>query len=512
VATYAGTGSGYNFPKKSSIDKFGNFVVAGNSDSTGGYDYIILKYSPGGELLWKQRYNGIGNDYDYLTGMVLDDSGNVYVTGESSEGVALGGINWVTIKYNANGEMMWKKSLNWIYNNTDEPFGMNIDRENNIYVVGFGRTVSVYRQMLTIKYSSNGDSLWTKVYRNSPTTHDWGYSVSIDNSLNVYSSGYGVLPVNNEIVTIKYDKSGNEKWIKKYPTYDGDYLRPTLSEVDNESNLIVIGNNYISNNYDFVTLKYSSNGKLLWNRVYNGGNTDRANSLYIDKLSNILIAGYTYVNTYGDYLILKYSPKGDTLLLRNINGEDSGSTDEAFSILSDSLNNIYVTGASQSISFRMDFLTLKLTSMGDIIWSRRYRTSHENFAYCLGLDASGSVYVSGEGELILGHTGIVTVKYSQPTGILFSENNSNVDFELSNYPNPFNPLTKINFKLSISGFIKLKIYDINGKEIETLVNQYKSAGQHFANFSGNNYTSGIYFYSLIVDGKFVKTNKMILVR
>ena len=132
VATYPGTGSGYNFPKKSAIDKDGNFIVAGNSDSTHGYDYIVLKYNPSGNLIWKQRYNGTGNSYDYLIGMVLDDSGNVYVTGESDDGAALGGINWVTIKYNTNGQMKWKRSLNWIGNKTDEPFGMSIDKERNI--------------------------------------------------------------------------------------------------------------------------------------------------------------------------------------------------------------------------------------------------------------------------------------------------------------------------------------------------------------------------------------------
>ncbi|MBL0106260.1 MAG: hypothetical protein IPP52_02920 [Ignavibacteria bacterium] len=198
VATYPGTGSGYN-PKKSAIDKDGNFIVAGNSDSTHGYDYIVLKYSPSGNLIWKQRYNGTGNSYDYLIGMVLDDSGNVYVTGESDDGAALGGINWVTIKYNTNGQMKWKRSLNWIGNNTDEPFGMNIDKERNIYVIGFGITV-LLKSNGDNKYYSNGDSLWTKVIL-LPTTHDWGYSVVTDDSLNVYSSGYGAVPTGNEIVT-----------------------------------------------------------------------------------------------------------------------------------------------------------------------------------------------------------------------------------------------------------------------------------------------------------------------
>lgn len=118
MASYNGTGSGFNFPKKSAIDKFGNFIVAGNSDSTNGYDYIVLKYSSSGNLIWKQRYNGIGNGYDYLAGMVLDDSANIYVTGASNEGSLHGGINWVTIKYNNNGRLLWKQTLNWTGNNS----------------------------------------------------------------------------------------------------------------------------------------------------------------------------------------------------------------------------------------------------------------------------------------------------------------------------------------------------------------------------------------------------------
>lgn len=444
--------------------------------------------------------------------MVLDDSGNVYVTGESSEGVALGGINWVTIKYNTEGVLIWKKSLNWINNNTDEPFGINIDKENNIYVVGFGRVTNIERALVTIKYSSYGDSVWTKNYTSLPNRSNWGYSVSIDDSLNVYSSGYGAIQGGNEIVTLKYDKFGNEKWIRKYPTYSGDYLRPTFSELDKENNLIIVGNSDSTHSYDFVTLKYSSNGNLIWSRMYDAGNIDRANSLFIDNHSNILIAGFTFLNNYGDYLILKYSPEGDTLLNLNINGQDSSSDDEANIILSDTAGNIYVTGASQSTSFRMDFLTLKLNSNGDTIWSKRYKTQLENFAYCLSIDKNDNIFVSGEGELTLGYTGIVTVKYSQLTDIGNNEIILINSYELYNYPNPFNPSTKINFQIPEASSVELIIFDINGREIKTIVNDYKNKGEYTADFSGENYSSGVYFYSLKINGKLVKTNKMVLMR
>ncbi len=320
VATYNGTGSGFNFPKKMAIDNHGDIIVAGNSDSTNGYDYIVLKYTSSGNLIWKQRYNGIGNGYDYLSGMVLDDSGNVYVTGSSEEGISRGGINWVTIKYNSDGAMKWKRSLNWTANNTDENFGMNIDNDRNIYVIGFGRVTSLERAMLTMKYSSNGDSVWCQSYTSLPQRSNWGYSVVADDSDNVYSSGYGAVPTGNEIITMKYNSDGNEKWVRTAPTNEGDYLRPTFSAVDDENNLVVVGYGYFSNNYDFQTLKYSSNGDIIWSRYYAGLNDDHANCLTVDKENNILIGGSTYSTGFEDYLILEYSPNGDTILNKLFEG------------------------------------------------------------------------------------------------------------------------------------------------------------------------------------------------
>ncbi|MEO8665263.1 MAG: SBBP repeat-containing protein [Ignavibacteria bacterium] len=512
VATYSGTGSGYNFPKKSAIDKFGNFIVAGNSDSTDDYDYIILKYSPYGNLIWKQRYNGTANSYDYLIGMVLDDSNNVYVTGGSDEGILNGSVNWVTIKYNSEGIMKWKKSLNWIYGGVDEPFGMAIDKNRNIYVTGYGKVTNAERAMVTIKYDSNGDSLWTKNYVSLPQRSNWGYSVVADDFLNVYSSGYGAVPTGNEIISIKYDAAGNEKWVKKWPTNSGDYLRPTFSAVDKENNLIVVGYSYFSNSYDIVTLKYTANGDTLWSRIYNGGNTDRANSLFLDEDSDILIAGYTDTDTYGDYLILKYASNGDTLLLKKINGEDPGSSDEAFAIISDSLKNIYVTGYSQSMSFNYDYLTLKLSKEGNSLWSKVYRTSHDNFSYCLNLDHSKSIYISGEAEQNGGNTAIASVKYSQMTGMLYAKDEVIENFELSNYPNPFNPNTLISFRILSNSLIKLRISDVLGREVETLMDEYKLKGEYKINFNSYNYPSGIYFYSLFSNGTIVKTNRMLIIK
>lgn len=87
-----------------------------------------------------------------------------------------------------------------------------------------------------------------------------------------------------------------------------------------------------------------------------------------------------------------------------------------------------------------------------------------------------------------------------------------VSFELSqNFPNPFNPETKINFQIPTDGFVSLKVFDNSGKEVATLVNQSMTAGFHTTNFNASTLSSGVYFYRLETQG-FVKVMKMALVK
>jgi len=67
---------------------------------------------------------------------------------------------------------------------------------------------------------------------------------------------------------------------------------------------------------------------------------------------------------------------------------------------------------------------------------------------------------------------------------------------LQNYPNPFNPGTKIKFTIPQTGFTSLKVYDVLGNKVTTLVNEEKPAGEYEVEFSGNELTSGVYFYQL----------------
>ena len=85
------------------------------------------------------------------------------------------------------------------------------------------------------------------------------------------------------------------------------------------------------------------------------------------------------------------------------------------------------------------------------------------------------------------------------------------DFNISNYPNPFNPTTTIKYSLKESCLVRVKVHDILGSKIAELVNEKKEAGNHSIEFSASNLTSGVYIYTLESNG-FFTSNKMILLK
>lgn len=93
-----------------------------------------------------------------------------------------------------------------------------------------------------------------------------------------------------------------------------------------------------------------------------------------------------------------------------------------------------------------------------------------------------------------------------------SEGETPVSYKLSqNYPNPFNPVTLINFAIPKTGFVSLKVYDLLGKEVSSLVNETKAAGNYNVMFDASNLSSGIYFYKLETSS-FTDTKKMVIIK
>jgi hypothetical protein len=80
-----------------------------------------------------------------------------------------------------------------------------------------------------------------------------------------------------------------------------------------------------------------------------------------------------------------------------------------------------------------------------------------------------------------------------------------------NYPNPFNPVTRIPYSIAENSFVSLKIYDVLGREVKTLVSEKQTAGEYEVLFNASDLNSGVYFYRL-TSGNFTETKKLILLK
>lgn len=159
-------------------------------------------------------------------------------------------------------------------------------------------------------------------------------------------------------------------------------------------------------------------------------------------------------------------------------------------------------------------------------WSnsiRRFYTFNEfnyiEYAYCeiwynnKWMSGDGDIVFQTPDGFIIGFiTNNVSAYYSNVVSVEENKNVGISDYSLSqNYPNPFNPSTMIEYKIPESYFVEIKIYDVLGKEIATLVNEYKSKGIYKIQFNTNNLPNGVYIYR-IKAGEFSETKKMILMR
>ncbi len=467
VRTYNGPANGVDGGRAIAVDEQGNVYVTGISYGTY-MDYATVKYNSAGIQEWAQRYNGPGNAWDWVKAIAIDGQGNVYVTG----GVAAGGYDdYGTIKYNSAGDTVWVRLYNGPGNIGDGASALAVDDSGNVYVTGGSSGSGTSLDYATIKYNSNGDTLWVRRYNGPGNGDDWAYALAIDGAGNVYvtgeSRGSGT---SDDYVTIKYNSAGVPQWAQKYngPGNGNDWA--CAIAVDGAGNVYVTGYSAGSGSDDYATIKYNSNGDSLWARRYDGpGNSDdEPNSLAIDGQGNVYVTGESYGSgTAYDYATIKYNSNGDTLWVRRYNGPGNGD-DEASALALDGSGNLYVTGYSTGTN--ADYATIKYNSAGVQEWIQRYNGLGNDYdeAAALAVDDSGNVYVTGYSAVSSTNTDFATIKYVQTQGIeeiasLPLAKTSGVEV----YPNP----AKSFFVARIPSSIKsqmLRMFDVSGKLLKEI--------------------------------------------
>ncbi|HEY5533441.1 MAG TPA: T9SS type A sorting domain-containing protein [Ignavibacteria bacterium] len=151
---------------------------------------------------------------------------------------------------------------------------------------------------------------------------------------------------------------------------------------------------------------------------------------------------------------------------------------------------------------------------GAATWDAPINSTSTSFSYVI--QVPGTYNYECTFHVLMGMTGNFVATPS--VGIRQIETVAN-KFELSqNFPNPFNPVTSIKFSIQEKSFVKLNIYDINGRLMTNLVNNNLSAGEYKYDFNAGNLSSGIYFYRIEADnltgntGKFMDTKQMVLIK
>ncbi len=501
---------------KSAVDDSGNVYLTGTIyNSPTGRDIMFRKYNSSGELVWQHDYSSATPDGQDGGVGILYKNGYVYITGDVETTLNVKDI--IVIKRDAvSGNLIWSKTYNGAGNSNDHVYTFTLDNAGNVYICGMSSNGATDFDMLIVKYNSSGGFQWD--YTGGGNGFDRGIDIEIDNSGNVFACGTDVASnVFSEIVTLKFQPDGS--------MMAEVYLENGVDSNDAASNIAIDaqGNVYttgyvetLNQQMNIALVKYNNAGVQQWVRYYNGtsNGSDAVRDMKIDAAGNICLTGYSFSSVSNlDYITIKYNPAGSLLWAARYIGDYLAGDNIATGITLDDSANVYITGGSRESSAGSDIVTVKYNTAGSLQWVMKQNgsvnTSYQEYGRCIAVDNINNVFVAGVNDASDG----ILIKYVQaPIGI--QPNGSEIPNEFvlkQNYPNPFNPSTNIEFSVPESGIVKLALYDILGREVSILIDQHMNAGNYSYRLNATGFSSGVYFCRMD-SGNFTEIKKMILMK
>jgi len=529
-------------------------------------------------LEWQWAAQASGTGYDCGRDIAVDEYGNTYVTGFFSD-TAIFGLHTLTsdgyfdifvAKMDATGNWLWATKAGG--DNFDGGLGIAI-HNGYCYVSGafvnsatFGPYSLISNgddDVFVAKIDTNGNWLW--VIQAGGSNVDGSNDIVVDENSNCYVTGmfkdtatFGShsLSSNGEfdIFVAKADANGNWLWATKAGGSSIDYSEAI--GIDDYGNSYVTGNFYesatfgsyslTSNEYfDVFIAKLDADGNWLWATHAGGCGNDRSYAIAIDENSNSYVAGNFYGSaTFGDNTVIsigdadifisKMDTDGNWLWATNAGGS---SNDVGRAIAIDDYDNCYIGGHFQeTVTFgshslvsagESDVYVAKLNANGNWLWARKAGGNSEDCCYAVAIDDNGNSYSTGFfsgiatfGSYTLTSTNtwdrnVFVAKLGYDTSV--DNHVIPINIKLSNYPNPFNPSTTIEFSMQNDSNVELNIFNIRGQKIKTLTHNEFTKGDHSVIWNGddesnNPVSSGIYYYILKINDNAEAVKKCLLLK
>lgn len=358
---------------------------------------------------WLKQFGTSENDRD--GGIAVDSAGNVYMVGETSgtfpnQTYFGGGADMFIAKYNSAGNQVWVRQFGTSGTDdgiTEDSMGIAIDSFGNIYVTG-----NTDWSANIAKYDSEGNQKWFKLIYNGTWRGDEIAVAESSGEVFIYVTGYGSFGFGLcDAFIAKFDSNGNQIWLKGFGT--GDYEWGMGIVTDPQGNVYVTGGTYGAlpncnctnqGNLDLFIVKYDSNGNQIWVKQFGTSGWEVGYEAAIDSLGYIYVVsltGYWDAPNGYDYLLLKYHNNGDLIWTKQFG---TSAQDFAEGIAIDSSGSIVVSGYQQSGSdyTQRDMFVAKYnSSSGEQVWFKQIGTSGCDFTQggSIATDLSGNIYIAG---------------------------------------------------------------------------------------------------------------------
>ena len=468
------------------------------------------------------------------------------------------------------GSPLVAQTLRWTHTyggpGQDGGESMVLGGDGGLVIAGFtSATPFAYKDVFILKTSAGGDSLWSRTY--SPGMNDIARAIR-----RTTDGGYiiaGMTEVNPQTFDpflIKTDSMGVLQWQRQYDFGFGDDDRGHGVWQTTDGGYIVVGQTWLVHglfgNYDMYVIKTDAGGNVQWTRIFYREEEGGDVALAVQQLADggYIIGGFTQSSEWASYVV-RTDSSGDSLWTRIYPGAWQS---ECYDIQAAPGGGFVLTGTESSFDTDTDLLLMKLDAQGGMVWKKIHGTVDadqgesfeqlEDGGYIVaGMSANGTsgydVYVvrtDSSGDTVwtrtvggLGDDRSFSVVRTAPgsyvvTGwswsfgqgvgdvyllefgdspLMVRENSAYPEALVlhPNYPNPFNPATTIEFRIAEFGWVTLRVYDVLGREIATLVDGEKAPGRHTVEFDATGLPSGTYL-ACIRSGNAQRTGRLVLVK